>query len=1102
MNSIISSRSGVVDKTNIILRKEGKNMRKVVVFCLSFLMALSVFIVPVQAIDKQDDYLKVNYVVEKTSETNVTIKIDVKNISDHAVKNIDLKNSIPSEFEVEGNKNITIDSLNSSESKEVSIKVTLKDNISIKGDDKTKGDGGNQKKENKQNSATKTGDSTKIGWWIISLVISIFVIIGVVKSKKARALLSLFIVATMIVGNIGTVKAANNIQKDMQLKENVVFNNKNYEFGLDISYEIENDGEIGDQDTISRGEWINRLVAAMHYEKIEDTLDQPYFSDTTGTIVEDSINYAVAYRIVDLDNQEFHPQTIASREFIAVTTVKALGFQPVEDLSCADAGDITDLKNAYLAVDLGIINLIDNHFYPTGNGTRGLANQALKVVEDVLSSTKVSDTPQSDITYADGVIVLNEEEAVIDGTTLTVDADGKTKGVKVGDIIAVKDYACYKVTAVQQNGNKIVLSTTEPKIEEAIKSMNMQGKLHADVSQFEPAEGVRMSAPEGRSISTPNYGKFPFEVEIPGSDHIKIKGSLDLKITADAIVDFQLGMRKPICKNVMFTLNPNANLEAGIYVGDSEGAIDQQTLDKVKRAFANGYKCKGSINLGKIPLVGIPGCRVYADVGMAYDINGHLKIILTFDGQLGAQIYNDHLRLIHSAKPTFTPQLGGELKTGPEIAAVLKTINFDLFDISASVGAAGQGEIIYRNPSMICSDLTIYVYLNVSVLKNSVLNKFIKVDAGWGKDFWDSDNSPVKANYHQENWKKVPKCTYKDATINGVVIDADTLKPIQGAEIKAINSSDNKIEESVISNDSGGFTLEIRAGVTYCIESSKTGYITCKEENVVLEEGEIKQLQPRMQIKGNGETNVKGKAGGIIKDAMTGEGIGDVNIKARVNWGNKIGHVVGEYTTNDSGEYRIENLPVGYYTLELSKDNYSTEYLDIVVTEDGNYQQHGTLNPVSIENDNSELRVVLTWGENPSDVDLHTIGLSPTNQKFHVFYNDKKYYENGELICDLDVDDTTSYGPETITLYKVNPNEKYSFYLHDYSNKSDENSMMLSNSGAKLTIYVKGKYKQTIHIPANKVGTQWHAFDFDSGSGTIKLVDEFSNTNDADSVGK
>ena len=146
MNSIISLRSTVVGKTNIILKEEGKIMRKVVAFCLSFLMALSVFIVPVQAMDKQDDYLKVNYVVEKTSEKDATIEIDVKNISDHAVKNIDLKNSIPSEFDIEGNKNITIDSLNSSESKEVSIKVTLKDNISIKGDDKTKGDGGNQKK--------------------------------------------------------------------------------------------------------------------------------------------------------------------------------------------------------------------------------------------------------------------------------------------------------------------------------------------------------------------------------------------------------------------------------------------------------------------------------------------------------------------------------------------------------------------------------------------------------------------------------------------------------------------------------------------------------------------------------------------------------------------------------------------------------------------------------------------------------------------------------------------------------------------------------------------------------------------------------------------
>ena len=144
----------------------------------------------------------------------------------------------------------------------------------------------------------------------------------------------------------------------------------------------------------------------------------------------------------------------------------------------------------------------------------------------------------------------------------------------------------------------------------------------------------------------------------------------------------------------------------------------------------------------------------------------------------------------------------------------------------------------------------------------------------------------------------------------------------------------------------------------------------------------------------------------------------------------------------------------------------------------------------------------MTWGENPSDIDSHLVGLSPTNQKFHVFYAEPEYYENGELICDLDVDDTTSYGPETITLYKVNPDQTYSFYLHDYSNKYKENSTALSNSSATLTIYVKGVYKKTIYISTNKVGTQWHAFDYDPASGTIQLVDEFSNMDDPELVGE
>lgn len=70
--------------------------------------------------------------------------------------------------------------------------------------------------------------------------------------------------------------------------------------------------------------------------------DDSYFSDTDGTIVEESINYAVAYQIVDLESKDFYPNNYASREFIATTTVNALGFIIDKGIECADSSTINN----------------------------------------------------------------------------------------------------------------------------------------------------------------------------------------------------------------------------------------------------------------------------------------------------------------------------------------------------------------------------------------------------------------------------------------------------------------------------------------------------------------------------------------------------------------------------------------------------------------------------------------------------------------------------------------------------------------------------------------------------------------------------------------
>ena len=112
------------------------------------------------------------------------------------------------------------------------------------------------------------------------------------------------------------------------------------------------------------------------------------------------------------------------------------------------------------------------------------------------------------------------------------------------------------------------------------------------------------------------------------------------------------------------------------------------------------------------------------------------------------------------------------------------------------------------------------------------------------------------------------------------------------------------------------------------------------------------------------------------------------------------------------------------------------------------------------------MRVVLNWGANPSDLDSHLV--YPRN---HVSFVSQK----GEL-ANLDVDDTTSYGPETITIEKKKEGERYVYAVHNYSDRENLNSNSLSNSAAKVFVYVGQTLIRTYYVPSNKIGNMWAVF--------------------------
>ena len=269
---------------------------------------------------------------------------------------------------------------------------------------------------------------------------------------------------------------------------------------------------------------------------------------------------------------------------------------------------------------------------------------------------------------------------------------------------------------------------------------------------------------------------------------------------------------------------------------------------------------------------------------------------------------------------------------------------------------------------------------------------------------------------------------------------------------------------------------------------SAEGYKTLTSTQLVGED-EIKYTEHILLI--DGEQSGNGTVGGTISNALDGRGISGVTVRLRTEWNNTTGEYVDyETLTDSSGKYLLENLPVGYYTVEASLNGYVTGYTNVIVLSGAQRTDFDfTITPVL---NDEEIRIVLTWGQNPNDLDSHLIGRTPSNGTFNVYYSDKTYYYDGFEMANLDVDDTTSYGPETITIVE-SIYGTYTYAVHDYSNRNSSSSDKLSASNAVVRVFVGSEQVGEYHVPTDQVGTYWTVFEI-TGNGEIVPINNISNT--------
>ncbi len=199
----------------------------------------------------------------------------------------------------------------------------------------------------------------------------------------------------------------------------------------------------------------------------------------------------------------------------------------------------------------------------------------------------------------------------------------------------------------------------------------------------------------------------------------------------------------------------------------------------------------------------------------------------------------------------------------------------------------------------------------------------------------------------------------------------------------------------------------------------------------------------------------------------------------------KGGHVslkdIGEYVTDFDGKVLFDPpAEDGEVAVTFRAAGYITSEFGVEVMNGSLYFNRFSVSPTLTVH---QVRIVLDWGEEPRDLDLHFV----KDGGYHISYRDMHADQDGAAV--LDRDDTHGYGPETITVQDISGVNRYECFVHNYSDRHDDESTTLSRSHATVKLYAEGRLIRVFQVPRTGQGTIWHVFEYVGGAvndlGTI-----------------
>jgi len=165
-----------------------------------------------------------------------------------------------------------------------------------------------------------------------------------------------------------------------------------------------------------------------------------------------------------------------------------------------------------------------------------------------------------------------------------------------------------------------------------------------------------------------------------------------------------------------------------------------------------------------------------------------------------------------------------------------------------------------------------------------------------------------------------------------------------------------------------------------------------------------------------------------------------------------IGHI--SFKADANGMVRMPLPPLTMdktLAIKIERKGYITAKENLYVTL-GSYWSNTFL--MSKELPIHSARFVLSWDRKPSDLDLHL-----KSNHYHISFRDTKSIKDRVR---LDRDATKGYGPETITVKKLDKNETYRVIVHRFSKDS------YLNEKAQVRVYLNNKLDNVKQLKSTK----------------------------------